>query len=47
MKVLLDECVPQRLAALLQGHSVRTACEMDWASVKNGQLLTLAASAFD
>lgn len=47
MRILLDECVPQKLAGLLENHEVRTATEMGWASVKNGQLLALAASAFD
>ncbi len=47
MKLLLDECVDQRLAAEIQGHAVKTVPEMGWASFKNGQLLSLAQSDFD
>lgn len=47
MKVLLDECVDQRLAVEIVGHEVRTVPEMGWANLKNGQLLTLAQEEFD
>ncbi|MBA2682389.1 MAG: DUF5615 family PIN-like protein [Ktedonobacteraceae bacterium] len=47
MRVLLDECVDQRLAAEIQGHEVKTVPEMGWANFKNGQLLTLAQHIFD
>lgn len=47
MKVLLDECLDQRLANSLQIHEVKTAPEMGWAGLKNGQLLTLAQVDFD
>lgn len=47
MKLLLDECVDQRLAAEIQGHAVKTVPEMGWASFKNGQLLSLAQYDFD
>jgi hypothetical protein len=42
MKVLLDECIDQRFAAEITGHEVKTAPEMGWANLKNGQLLTVA-----
>ena len=45
MKVLLDECVPKRLARLLPGHEVRTVPQMGWAGVRNGRLLSLAGAA--
>ena len=47
MKVLLDECLPRRLAATLTEHEVKTVPQAGWASIKNGALLKLAESAFD
>ena len=47
MKILLDECVDRRLARDISGHEVRTAQEMGWAAVKNGELLILASQRFD
>ena len=47
MRVLLDECVPKKLARELRGHEVRTVTEMGWAGTKNGPLLRQAASEFD
>ena len=47
MRVLLDECLPRRLKRELVGHDAWTAPEMGWASKRNGELLALAAAAFD
>ena len=47
MRVLLDECLPRRLARDLPGHEARTAPEMGWASKRNGELLRLAEREFD
>jgi hypothetical protein len=47
VKVLLDECVDWRLAREIVGHDVKTARQMGWATIKNGDLLTLAADHFD
>ncbi len=47
MKVLLDECVDGRLARDIVGHDVKTARQMDWTTVKNGALRTLASAHFD
>ena len=47
MKVLLDECVDWRLARDIVGHEVKTARQMGWVTVKNGDLLSLASEAFD
>ena len=45
MRVLLDECVPRRLAeAFGASHSVDTVTGLGWASTKNGDLLQLAAA---
>ena len=47
MRILLDESVPGRFGALLVGHSTVTVQRRGWASIKNGELLALAASEFD
>lgn len=47
MKVLIDECIDWRFGRLIVGHEVRTARQMGWSAVKNGELLALAAGAFD
>ena len=44
MRLLLDESVPATLRRHLPKHEVRTAVEMGWSGVKNGQLLALAAA---
>ena len=44
MRILLDECVPKRLAqAFGSDHSVATVTGLGWAGTKNGELLRLAA----
>jgi hypothetical protein len=43
VKILLDECVDRRLARDLAGHEVKTARQMGWTAVKNGELLALAS----
>ena len=47
MKVFVDECVDWRLARDIVGHEVKTAHEMGWSAIKNGELLALAAKEFD
>jgi predicted nuclease of predicted toxin-antitoxin system len=47
VKILLDECVDRRLARDLVGHSVSTVPKMDWAGIKNGDLLALAEKEFE
>jgi hypothetical protein len=47
VKILLDECVDQRLAEDFAGHEVRTVKQMGWNSMQSGELLTLAAASFD
>ena len=47
MRVLLDECVDGRLARHIAGHDVKTARQMGWTTIKNGDLLALASQAFD
>jgi hypothetical protein len=47
VKILLDECVDWRLSRDLQGHEVKTARQMGWVAVKNGDLLALTSDTFD
>jgi hypothetical protein len=47
VKVLLDECVDWRLARDIVGHDVRTARQMGWTAIRNGELLALASKHFD
>ena len=47
MKVLLDECVDRRLARDLADHDVKTARQVGWTTIKNGELLALASNEFD
>ncbi|HEY3908335.1 MAG TPA: DUF5615 family PIN-like protein [Stellaceae bacterium] len=47
MRVFLDECVDWRLSRDLRDHEVATARQMGWVSIKNGELLALAAQEFD
>jgi predicted nuclease of predicted toxin-antitoxin system len=47
MRVLLDTCVPKRLARDLHGFEVRHATEMGWGDLDDGPLLTAMAGSFD
>lgn len=47
MRLLLDECVPARLRRLLPSHEVSTVVAEGWSGVKNGELLSRAATKFD
>jgi hypothetical protein len=47
VRVLLDECVDWRLARHIAGHEVKTARQMGWTTIKNGELLALAPQSFD
>ena len=47
MKILLDECVDNRLAAHIPGHKVSTVAAKGWTGITNGKLLTLAQAEFD
>ena len=46
-RVLLDECVPKRLARRLIGHTVRTVPQLGWFSRKDQTLLARAQEDFD
>lgn len=47
MRVLLDACVPKRLARDLSGFEVRHASEIGWSNLDDGPLLTAMAGSFD
>jgi predicted nuclease of predicted toxin-antitoxin system len=47
MRLFLDECVDWRLSRDIIGHEVKTARQMGWAAIKNGELLALASARFD
>jgi hypothetical protein len=47
VRVPLDECIDWRLARHIVGHEVKTARQMGWATIKNGELLELASQSFD
>jgi hypothetical protein len=45
MKVLFDQGVPVPLRRALTGHSIETAYERGWSTLKNGALLAAAEQA--
>ena len=45
MKLLLDENLPHKLRLHLPGHDVFTSAYMGWAGIRNGDLLSRAATA--
>jgi hypothetical protein len=47
MRVLLDACVPKGLRKNLPDHEVRTAPEMNWGDLDNGDLLDAMEGLFD
>jgi predicted nuclease of predicted toxin-antitoxin system len=47
MRILLDESLPIELRDELPQHFVRSAQEMSWSALKNGELLLRAAGQFD
>ncbi len=47
MKLLLDECVDQRLRGELHAYDVKTVADMGWSKLKDGDLLNVAQHEFD
>jgi predicted nuclease of predicted toxin-antitoxin system len=47
MRILLDHCVDWRLSRSLPAHEVKSAQEMGWEQLRNGDLLTAASAQFD
>ena len=47
MNILFDGCVPRPLRNYLAGHQVKTAPQMGWGELQNGDLLRAAEVQFD
>jgi Domain of unknown function (DUF5615) len=47
VKILLDECIDRRLAKEFIDYEVKTVPQMNWAGIKNGELMRLAEAEFD
>jgi predicted nuclease of predicted toxin-antitoxin system len=47
MKLLLDECAPQRLKTDFPGHEIWTVEDVGLKGLKDGELLHAAAERFD
>ena len=47
MRVVFDICVPRPLRKHLPGHEIRTAQEMGWDTLQNGDLIRAAEPLFD
>jgi hypothetical protein len=47
VRILLDECVDWRLSRSIIGHDVKSARQMGWTTIKNGELLAQASEHFD
>ncbi len=47
MRVLLDACVPKRLARELQKHEVCAATDLGWSDLDDGPLLDAMGTDFD
>lgn len=45
MRVLFDQNVPRNLRQFMAGHEVRTAANLGWGRVENGELLAKAEEA--
>ena len=45
--MLLDECLPRRLGAVLGPHTVSTVPQAGWAGVTNGDLLARIGVSYD
>jgi len=47
LRILFDQGVPAPLRNHLPNHEIRTAYELGWSLLRNGELLTKAAAQFD
>jgi predicted nuclease of predicted toxin-antitoxin system len=47
MRIILDECLPRKLASELTGHLVTTVPQAGWAGISNGELLAFIAGNYD
>jgi predicted nuclease of predicted toxin-antitoxin system len=44
-RILLDQNIPRQVRAALAGHEIKTALEMGWDAIANGELLGAAEQA--
>lgn len=47
LRVLLDNCVPWRLADRCHGHDIESVIDLGWDTLKNGLLLDAMTGRFD
>jgi len=47
MRILIDENMPRKLVAHLEGHECHTVVQCGWSGKKNGELLAVADLLFD
>jgi len=47
VKIIIDECVPHIVKKCLPQREIKTVQEMNWAGVKNGELLKLVEAEFE
>jgi hypothetical protein len=47
MRILFDQGTPAPLRRYLVGHTIKSAYEMGWSELDNGQLLAMAETEFD
>jgi hypothetical protein len=45
VRILLDHCTPRQIAGALRAHDVRTAFQLGWNELENGDLLRAAENA--
>jgi hypothetical protein len=45
MRIIFDQATPVPIRSYLQGHTVRTAAQLGWDKLTNGDLLTAAEGA--
>jgi hypothetical protein len=46
-RILLDECLDRRISRHIPDHEIKTASELGWAGIDNGELLARAENDFD
>jgi predicted nuclease of predicted toxin-antitoxin system len=47
MKIIFDKCVPRPLRKQLPDHEIRTAEELGWGELENGDLIRAAEQQFE
>ena len=47
MRVLVDNCVPRQIAAMILGHDLTTTAALGWEKLKDGALLDAAGNVCD